>query len=114
MRILVADDNPALLDQVCRLLEPYSDVVGTAGSGAALLAAAERLHPDVLVVDVAMPAMNGFEAIRSYRRGHGSARVVVLSGYCEAAMAEAALRSGADAFVPKIHAAEQLVPAIQS
>ena len=61
-RILLADDHQMLVDALKNILEPRYEVVGTVGDGRALLEAADRLQPDIIVLDIAMPQLDGFEA----------------------------------------------------
>ncbi len=64
IRVVLADDHGGVLDTVARLLVPEFDVVGTVTNGKGLLSAAERLKPDVVIVDISMPILNGIEAVR--------------------------------------------------
>ncbi|MCH7777977.1 MAG: response regulator, partial [Gemmatimonadetes bacterium] len=64
IRVLLADDHGDMLDTVALLLVSEFDVVGTVTNGKALLSAAERLKPDVVIVDISMPILNGIEAVR--------------------------------------------------
>ena len=76
--MLLADDNDILLDEVRAILEPKFDVVGEVGDGQALLEAARRLTPDVLVVDISMPGVSGIEAARKLQREGSSSKIVFL------------------------------------
>jgi DNA-binding NarL/FixJ family response regulator len=100
-----------VLEVVRALLEPHYDVVGTVGDGQAALAAAERLHPDVVVLDISMPEMSGIEAAR--RLAERGLRIVFLTIHLEEALVDVALAAGALAYVHKARAAEDLLPAIR-
>ena len=78
-RLLLADDHAIVVDGLRRLLEPDFDLVGTVGDGWALLESAERLKPDVIVVDVSMPLLNGIEAVRRLKKVSPRCKVVILS-----------------------------------
>ena len=88
-RLLLADDHVLLLEALVRLLEPEFDVVGTVTDGARLVEEAVRLQPDVVVTDVSMPRMGGFEAVRRLRDVAPSVRVVTVPALDDAASAEA-------------------------
>src|SRR6185369_7508053 len=78
-RLLLADDHAIVVDGLRRLLEPEFELIGTVGDGWALLEAAEKLKPDVVVVDVSMPLLNGIEAVRRFKSAGLTAKVVFLS-----------------------------------
>jgi DNA-binding NarL/FixJ family response regulator len=89
-------------------------VVGNVGDGYELLAEAERLHPDVIVLDITMPRLNGIEAARQLRRSHQSARLVFLTVHEDADYARAALDAGGLGYVIKTRLASDLLPAIRA
>ena len=68
--ILLADDNPTVIEAVSRMLTPEFEIVGTVGDGVSLVAAAQRLRPDVMIVDLFMPGLNGMEAARELKKLH--------------------------------------------
>ena len=78
-RVLLAEDHPALAKAVCRVLELDCDVVATVVDGSAVLEAVLRLKPDVIVVDVNLPNVNGLEACRQIRHVNPEAKVIVFS-----------------------------------
>jgi CheY-like chemotaxis protein len=112
-RVLLADDDAAILNAFERLLTPSCDVVGCVSDVGALLEAASRLQPDVIVVDLFMPTDEGLETCRQLKGVMPRARIVVVSGANDAATRTNALKAGASAFVSKIQAADDLLPAIQ-
>jgi DNA-binding NarL/FixJ family response regulator len=89
-------------------------VVGSVADGRALLAEAERLHPDVIVLDITMPLLDGIEAARQLRHSHGPARLVFLTVHEDADFARAALDAGGLGYVVKTRLASDLLPAIRA
>jgi DNA-binding NarL/FixJ family response regulator len=112
-RILLGDDHGLLLEAFTRLLEPEVTVVGRATDGRALVRAALGLRPDVVVMDVSMPELNGLEAGRQIRQALPATRLVVLTVHEDPALAAEAFRAGASGFVVKSSAASELLQAIQ-
>ncbi len=112
LRVLLADDNDTLLDEVRAILEPKFDVVGEVGDGQALLEAARRLTPDVLVVDISMPGVSGIEAARKLQQKSSRSKIVFLTAHHEPALVEIAFEAGGMGYVLKTSAAEDLLPAI--
>ena len=111
-RVLLADDHAGILTALQRMLEPSCQVVGRVTDGSALLEAAERYQPDVIVLDVTMPELDGLEACRQIKMAAPHTRIVFLTAADDAAIRERALSLGASAFVVKYRAWEQLLPAI--
>ena len=109
-RVLLADDHAPVLQMVHDLLEPQCDVVGMVEDGKAVVAAAQRLRPDVIVLDISMPVMSGIEAAR--RLAKTGARIVFLTLHFDPELVEVAFDAGALAYVVKERAAEDLLPAI--
>lgn len=114
-RILLADDHAVVLEGLRRILDrPDFEIVGEARDGVAMLQAAAELRPEVIIVDVTMPELNGIEAARELRKFDHTTKFVFLSMHSEAAYARAALAVGASAYVLKSSAAEELVDAIDA
>ena len=99
--VLLADDDQVFLGLVCQLIEPEFDVVGTVEDGQALLAAASDLHPDLLVTDISMPHLNGFQAARQLKKVQPNARIIFLSVHEEPMAVTEALAIGVDGYVVK-------------
>ena len=98
-RVLLADDHSGLIAAWRRLLEPSCDVVGCVRDGRALFEAAIELEPDVIVADLAMPGMSGFDACRSIKSSLPRTKVVLVTAGGDEHVARAAFRAGASAFV---------------
>jgi DNA-binding NarL/FixJ family response regulator len=112
-RVLLADDDPALLDHVRRLLEGEFEVVGTVEDGKALVAAAGDLHPDLCVTDISMPRLNGFQAARQLRKEQQDVRILFLTVHEEPVAVSEALAIGVCGYVLKRSAAVDLIPAMR-
>jgi DNA-binding NarL/FixJ family response regulator len=111
-RILIADDHLLVLEGLSRLLGNEFDIAGTARDGRELLAQAENLKPDVIVLDVGMPEMNGIEAARRLSQLVPSAKVVFVTQQLDPAYMHAAFAAGAMGYVAKQSASAELVNAI--
>jgi DNA-binding NarL/FixJ family response regulator len=112
MRILLADDHPAMLAEAVRLLRDDHDVVGAAGNGLELLQAAQRLHPDLIILDISMPGLDGFQAARRLKEAGCPSKLAFLTVYEDADFAREAMTLGADAYVVKSRLASDLKLAI--
>jgi DNA-binding NarL/FixJ family response regulator len=111
-RILMADDHLMLLEAFKALLEPDFDVVGTVTDGRALVEEFSRLHPDVVLLDVAMPLLNGLDAGRQLKAQRPSVKLIYLTMNPDPDLAGEALRLGASGYVLKSSAAQELKQAI--
>ena len=112
-RILLADDHTMLLDAFRRLLEPQFDIVGTATDGRALVELAVTTAPDVVILDIAMPRLNGMEAAAQLRRKLPGIKIVFLTVNEDPDIAAEAIRLGASAFLLKSSASSELISAIE-
>jgi DNA-binding NarL/FixJ family response regulator len=112
-RILMADDHLMLLEAFKALLEPDFEVVGAVTDGRALLEEFSRLHPDVVLLDVAMPLLNGLDAGRQLKAQRRSVKLIYLTMNPDPDLAGEALRLGASGYVLKSSAAQELKQAIQ-
>lgn len=111
-RVLLADDHRAVCDSVASLLELDFDVVGIVPNGRDLLIEAERLQPDVVVTDIAMPELDGIEAATRLRASNSTAKVIFLTVHDGAQIVRAGLAAGALGYVVKSRLTTDLIPAI--
>lgn len=112
--ILLADDHAVVRDGLISLLrEHHFDVVGAVGDGHALLEAAKKLRPDVIITDVTMPKMGGVEALTRLVAAQPDVRVILLTMHDDAELATRAMRAGAVGFLVKEAAGDELVNAIR-
>src|SRR5207253_5017681 len=107
-RVLLADDHRLLREAFAQLLEPVCDVVGAVADGRALLAAAQELRPDIVVLDIAMPLLNGLDAARQLKRLVPDVRLIFLTVSEDPDLAAEAFRAGASGYLIKNSAASEL------
>ena len=112
-RVVLADDHEAMQQRVRAILEPEFDVVGAVDNGQALMEAAAELKPDVLVVDISMPLLNGLDAVRNIMKSGAGPKVVFLTVHEDPDMIPMCLEAGALGFVVKSSLASDLIPAIR-
>src|SRR3954471_25035084 len=112
-RVLLADDHWLVREAFAQLLEPGCDVVGAVPDGRALLAAARELRPDIVVLDIAMPSLNGLDAARQLLRLMPEVKVIFLTVSEDPDLAAEAFRAGASGFLLKNSAASELIKCIQ-
>lgn len=110
--MLLADDHDLVLARVLSLLESSFEVVGTANNGRDLVAEAQRLLPDVIVLDITMPILTGIEAARELHEARSMVKLVFLTVNEDAAFVRACLAEGALGYVKKSRMATDLIPAI--
>jgi len=113
IRVLLVDDNLATLARVATALAPGCDIVGAVRDGVAALAAARELTPDVIVLDVSMPGMNGFELAARLRQVGSEAALVFLTVHDEQEFVMAARDAGALGYVEKPRLAVDLLHAVR-
>ena len=112
--VLIADDHPQTAALLRTLLEGPFDVVECVTDGEALVRAAERLSPDVIVSDIGMPHLDGIEALRRILAANRDARVVLVTVQSNVCLVERSLAEGALGFVVKQVAGDELVPAVHA
>ena len=116
IRILLADDHAVFRDSLRFLLEAQSDikVVGDAAEGREAVRKVQNLHPDVVVMDIAMPDLNGIEATLQIRQSSPATQVVILSMYSSTEQIFRALQAGAQGYVMKESAGKEVVNAVRA
>lgn len=112
-RVVIADDHPLILRGVKALLEPRYEVVGTAANGLELVAVADRWQPDIIVLDVSMPQLNGFEAIERIKQVAPQAKFVFLSMHAHSLYLRKAIQAGASGYVVKNGVVDELLMAVE-
>src|SRR2546422_9354908 len=100
-RVLLADDHTIVAEGLRSLLEGEFEFVGAVGDGRALLDAARKLKPDVIVADISMPLLNGLDAARQLKRDGITAKIIFLTMHAEAQLAAEAFRAGASGYLLK-------------
>ena len=113
-RVLLADGNPIVLETVRRMLESECEVIGTISDGSSLVTVAEKLKPDVMIVDLLVPGLSGFEAIRRLKKRRVRCAVIFLTVHQDPALADEARFIGALGYVLKPSADRELLPAIRN
>jgi DNA-binding NarL/FixJ family response regulator len=112
--VLLADDHRATAEQLRALLQPHFDVVALVEDGRALVSAAARLTPDVIVTDISMPGLDGIEASALILAHDPQARIVFVTVHSEPMLVERGLASGALGYVLKDAAGDDLVAAVHA
>jgi DNA-binding NarL/FixJ family response regulator len=111
-RLVLADDHTILLEGLKALLAAEFDVVATAGDGRAVLEAAEKHQPDLILLDISMPGLNGIEAARRLKASNPGAKLIILTMHADLSFVSAAFEAGAFGYVLKQSAATELVRAL--
>lgn len=110
--LLLADDHTMVVEGLRKLLEPHFEIVASVEDGRELAAAAGRFKPDVVLMDISMPGLNGIEAALHLMKDLGTAKIVFLTMHADPTYVSAALRAGASGYVLKRCASAELVEAI--
>ena len=112
-RVLLADDHRMLREAFAQLLENTCEIVGVVGDGRALLASAQELKPDIAIIDIAMPRLNGLDATRQLKKSIPSIKVIILTVNEDPDLAAEAFRAGASSYLLKNSAASELLRAVE-
>ena len=112
-RILIADDHTFVAEAFKRLLDSDYKVVGTVGDGRSLIRAAAKLRPDLIIIDVAMPILNGLDAGQQIKQFLPGVKLVYVTMFHDADVAAEAFRRGASGYLVKTCASSELVTAVQ-
>jgi DNA-binding NarL/FixJ family response regulator len=112
-RLLLADDHTILVEGLKALLAPEFDAVATAGDGRAVLEAAKKCQPEIILLDISMPGLNGIEAARRLQQSNPDAKLIMLTMHGDVSFVRAAFEAGASGYVLKQSAATELVTALR-
>ncbi|MDH5499331.1 MAG: response regulator transcription factor [Nitrospira sp.] len=113
-RLLIADDHSIMLAGLRKLVEGMCDVVGTVEDGRALVESAERLRPDLILIDISMPLLNGMDAARQIKKLVPDAKLLFLTMHASPVFATEALQAGGSGYLLKQSAASELPQAIET
>lgn len=113
-RILLADDHALMLDGFSQLLEPKYSVVGTAENGKALVEAALRLSPELIILDITMPVMNGIDAAREIKKELPQVKLLFVTMHSSPTYLTAALEAGADGYAVKSSGRAEILAAVEA
>lgn len=113
-RLLMADDHSIMLAGLRKLVEGICEVVGAVEDGRALVEAAERLRPDLILIDISMPLLNGMDAARQIKKSVPDAKLIFLTMHASPVFATEALHAGASGYLLKQSAASELAHAIDT
>lgn len=113
IRVVLADDHPSILARVREILGRDFDIVAAVANGQEALEEVTRLDPDVLVIDISMPVLDGLQAVTRLNAAKSRAKVVFLTVHEDPDFVSAAFAAGASGYVTKSRVATELVPAIR-
>jgi len=116
VRIMLVDDHPLIREAVGHLIAESSEfeLVGEASNGKECFERIESLHPDILILDIAMPEMNGEQVARELRRLYPELKIIALSGYTDRQFVRAMSKAGAKAYVVKSASGRELIHALRA
>jgi DNA-binding NarL/FixJ family response regulator len=112
-RVLLADDHPLFLSGLRSLVEPECEVVGAVSDGRALIEAASRLKPEVVILDIGLPLLNGIDAVRQIKQEKPDVKILFLTMHANLAYLKEALAVGANGYLLKTSAREELLGALR-
>jgi DNA-binding NarL/FixJ family response regulator len=113
-RVLLADDHVLVLEGFRRILEGQYELVGTAEDGRALLDTAKKLQPDIVILDVSMPLLNGIDAAAQLKKICPNTKTIIVTMHADTEYVRSAFEAGASAYVLKRSAVDELEQAIQA
>ncbi len=111
-RVLLADDHALIAEGIQKLLEPEFELVGIMEDGRSLVAAVSQLQPDVAVVDISLPLLNGLDASRQIKKANPQTKIIILTMHSDPAFVAEAFRVGVSGYVLKQSVTSELVQAI--
>lgn len=112
-KILIADDHSMVIDGLRGLLEPEYEVVGAVNDGRAVLPEVQKLKPDVVIIDISMPLLNGLDCTRHLRGAGCTAKILILTMHPDATLAQEALAAGASGYLLKSSPGSELKGALR-
>lgn len=112
-RVLLADDHVLVAEGIQKLLEPACELVGIVGDGRSLVAAANKLQPDIAVVDISLPLLNGLDASRRIKKSNPDIKIIILTMHSEPNFVTEAFRVGVSGYVLKQSVGSELFQAIR-
>lgn len=112
-KILIADDHSMVIDGLRGLLEPEYEVVGAVNDGRAVLPEVQNLKPDVVIIDISMPLLNGLDCTRQLREAGCTAKILILTMHPDATLAQEALAAGASGYLLKSSPGSELKGALK-
>ncbi|MBV8810352.1 MAG: response regulator transcription factor [Acidobacteriaceae bacterium] len=113
LRVLIAEDHQLVLEGIRKIIESECQIVGTTGNGRDLLSLVDELKPDLLLLDIALPLLNGIEAARQLHRTHPGLKIIFVTMQLSRDYVRAAFEAGASGYVLKQAAAADLVNALR-
>lgn len=113
-RLLLADDHSLVIEGIRRILEDHCDVVGAVEDGRALVEAAETLRPEIVLLDISMPLLNGIDAARRLKQQHPEIKIIFVTMHADRAYVNEAFKAGASGYLLKRSAGTELLQAIES
>ena len=113
-RVLLADDHVLVLEGFRRILQEHYELVGTVGDGYALLAAAKTVQPDIVILDISMPLLNGIDTAAQLKRVCPTTKIIIVTMHAGANYVRSAFEAGASAYVLKGSAVDELEQAIRA
>jgi DNA-binding NarL/FixJ family response regulator len=113
-RILLADDHALMLERISAILAPHYEIIGTVADGRALVEAALRLKPDLIIVDITMPLLNGIDAATQIKKSLPGTKYLFVTMHASTAYIEAAFNAGGTGYILKSGIREELLEAAQS
>jgi len=113
IKVLLADDHAAVAEGIAALLKDVFQIVGIVHDGRALLEAADRLQPDVIITDITMPLLNGVSAIHQLTSSRPRSKIIVLTMHADRELAVEAFRAGAAGYLLKTASGEEIIAAVR-
>ena len=114
IRLVLADDNPEVLETLLDLLQPQYEVVGALPDGTSLLEQVSALQPDIIILDISLPDMTGFDVVRRLKKGNSSAKIIFLTVHENIDFVRAAFDLDAAGYVFKSRISSDLIEAINA